>query len=130
MFESVDDIRLALVERQKRPGERYDTPAYRRAIEYATAKAFPLPAALARRRGESWPACRKRLGKRWAEAVAFRKLHHWHPHQLRHTFATILRKSFGLDHAQKSLGHSHSAVTERYAEVALEKAMEVAQAIG
>jgi integrase len=115
---------------ERTPGDQYDTNAYRRAINYATARAFPPPAALARAKGETAAAWRERLGPKWADLTAFRKSVHWHPHQLRHTFATLVRKQFGLDHAQKALGHSHAAITERYAAVALEKAIEVAQVIG
>lgn len=40
----------------------------------------------------------------------------WHPHQLRHSAATRLRREFGLDAARAVLGHSSTAVTELYAE--------------
>src|SRR5262249_7881633 len=42
-------------------------------------------------------------------------LPHWHPHQLRHAFATQVRKKYGLDAAQAALGHAHANVTEVYA---------------
>jgi integrase len=54
----------------------------------------------------------------------------WHPHQLRHTAATSLRKEFGLDMARCILGHRSPAITEIYAELDHEKAMEVIQRIG
>ncbi|MGA3068389.1 MAG: site-specific integrase [Tepidisphaeraceae bacterium] len=42
---------------------------------------------------------------------------HWHPHQLRHTAATRIRRRFGLEEAQLVLGHSSAAVTDAvYAE--------------
>jgi len=41
---------------------------------------------------------------------------HWHPHQLRHAFATRVRESHGLDAAQAVLGHATARVTEIYAE--------------
>lgn len=41
---------------------------------------------------------------------------HWSPNQLRHSAATRLRKSAGLEVAQVVLGHKHAAVTEIYAE--------------
>lgn len=40
----------------------------------------------------------------------------WHPHQLRHTAATAIRKELGLDVARAVLGHSSPVVTEIYAE--------------
>ena len=40
----------------------------------------------------------------------------WHPNQLRHTFATAVRKAHGLEAVQVLLGHSHAKVSEVYAE--------------
>ena len=40
----------------------------------------------------------------------------WHPNQLRHTFATAVRKQHGLEAAQVLLGHSRADVTQIYAE--------------
>ena len=40
----------------------------------------------------------------------------WHPHQLRHSFATRAREKHGLDAAQAVLGHKTARVTEIYAE--------------
>lgn len=41
----------------------------------------------------------------------------WHPHQLRHTAATEIRRQFGLEAAQVVLGHSSARVTDAvYAE--------------
>ena len=50
---------------------------------------------------------------------------HWHPHQLRHNAATFLRKEFGLEAARIILGHKSAAITEIYAELDREKAIEV-----
>lgn len=55
---------------------------------------------------------------------------HWYPHQLRHTQATEIRKRFGLDASRAVLGHKSVVVTNDYAELDLEKAKEVAQAMG
>jgi len=41
---------------------------------------------------------------------------HWHPHQLRHTRGTEVRKVYNLEGAQVALGHSHAKITEVYAE--------------
>jgi len=43
----------------------------------------------------------------------------WHPHQLRHSAATMLRREFGLDVARAVLGHSSPVVTEVYAELVI-----------
>lgn len=55
---------------------------------------------------------------------------HWHPHQLRHNAATNLRREFGLDVARVILGHRSPAVTEVYAEVDHQKAVEVIGRVG
>ena len=40
----------------------------------------------------------------------------WTPHQLRHTAGTELRRNFGVETAQVTLGHKNIEVTEVYAE--------------
>ena len=54
----------------------------------------------------------------------------WHPHQLRHSAATNLRKEFGIEVARVILGHSSPAVTEMYAEADREKAIAVMARVG
>ena len=54
----------------------------------------------------------------------------WSPHRLRHTFATEVRKSFGLEAVQVCLGHSQAAVSEIYAERDFAKAANVIRQIG
>lgn len=54
----------------------------------------------------------------------------WHPHQLRHSHATEVRRLFGLEAAQVALGHSQARVTEVYAERDLALATKVAAQIG
>jgi integrase len=44
------------------------------------------------------------------------QLPHWHPNQLRHTHATLVRRAFGLEAAQVVLGHSKADITQVYAE--------------
>jgi integrase len=55
---------------------------------------------------------------------------HWHPNQLRHTHATAVRKRYGLEAAQVTLGHSNAAITQVYAERDLTLAVRVASEIG
>jgi integrase len=62
--------------------------------------------------------------KRW------RKAHHWHPHQLRHTAATKIRREFGLDVARVILGHRSPQITELYAELDIGRAAEVMARFG
>ena len=55
---------------------------------------------------------------------------HWHPNQLRHTFATEVRRTHGLEAAQAALGHSKADVTQIYAERDAALAAKVAADIG
>jgi integrase len=82
---------------RKRPGERYDSNSYRRAITYACDKAGIPP---------------------------------WHPHRLRHSVATRLRRDYGLDTARTVLGHASPMVTAMYAELDSEKARKVMEMVG
>lgn len=84
---------------KKKPLERYSTGTYARAIDYACRKAFPPPAGLNDEAAKAW-----------------RKDHHWHPNQLRHTAATRIRQQFGAEAAQQVAGHRHLRTTEIYAE--------------
>lgn len=55
----------------------------------------------------------------------------WHPHQLRHNYATEIRRLYGLEAAQIMLGHSSALVTDAvYAERDQAKAREVAKKLG
>ena len=73
----------------KRPKrDHYDTASYRRAIKYGIVKAK-------------------------ANGV---QILSWHPHQLRHSRATEVRRQYGVEGAQVALGHARADVTEIYAE--------------
>jgi integrase len=52
------------------------------------------------------------------------------PHRIRHGFATMIRKEFGLEAAQVLLGHSQADVTQVYAERDLTLAATIAKKIG
>jgi integrase len=67
-----------------------------------------------------------------AIAVACKKvgIARWHPNQLRHLFATEVRKEHGLEAAQVLLGHSRADVTEVYAERDQRLAATVAAKVG
>jgi integrase len=54
----------------------------------------------------------------------------WHPHQLRHSAATRLRKTFGLEVARTVLGHASIGTTEIYAQADRDKAAEVMASVG
>ena len=48
----------------------------------------------------------------------------WHPHQLRHTYGTLMRKRHGIETARILLGHKSPAMTLVYAEADRAKAMQ------
>jgi integrase len=54
----------------------------------------------------------------------------WHPHQLRHTRATELRRRYGTEAAQAVLGHESLDATELYAEADLGIATRIMAEIG
>ena len=82
--------------------ERYDSDSYRRAITYGIQKA-------------------RKAGVEIAD---------WHPHRLRHSCGTEVRKKYGIEAAQVMLGHTTANVTEIYAERNLKLAVSVAKEIG
>jgi integrase len=57
-------------------------------------------------------------------------LPHWHPHQLRHSAATQLRKEFGVEVARIILGHRSLAATEIYSELNRDQAITGIQQFG
>jgi integrase len=61
-----------------------------------------------------------------AKAAARAGVPHWHPNQLRHLFATEVRRVHGLEAAQVLLGHSRADVTQVYAERDLARASAIA----
>ncbi len=65
-----------------------------------------------------------------AEIKEWRDAHRWHPHQLRHTKATEIRREFGLDAARATLGQKSLGMADEYAELDMGKAEEVAWRLG
>ncbi len=55
---------------------------------------------------------------------------HWAPNQLRHSAATKVRKEFGIEAAQVTLGHTQLGTTQVYAERDKSLAVRVAKEIG
>jgi hypothetical protein len=118
--------------RRRAPRDRYRVSSYEHAIRSACDKAFPLPAELARQEGETKKAWLARLeaeGK-LDEMKAWQQEHRWHPHQLRHTTATKLRREYGLETARVVLGHRTPQVTEMYAEIDVSRAAEAMERLG
>lgn len=100
-------------QRRRRPKKRpkrakrmyYDVASYRRAIKYGIDRANK-------------------------QRASDEQLPEWYPLQLRHSRATEIRKQYGLEAAQASLGHARADVTQVYAERNLEQALRVAREIG
>jgi integrase len=103
--------------------DHYDVNAYRRAIARACDRAFPHPTLSAIPR-------RKLTADQRAELKAWRKSHRWHPHQLRHSTATLIRRQFGIEAAQAVLGHTQIDTSELYAQKSLEAARQIMKEIG
>ncbi len=116
---------------KRRAAARYSTHAYSVAVARACDMAFALPADLAQRPKESRAKWRSRLTPGERERVKkFRAEHRWHPNQLRHTFATEIRRRYDLEAAQVLLGHSRADVTQIYAEKNEALAAKIAGEIG
>jgi integrase len=128
---------------RKKPGDHYTAESYCRAIAYACDRAAPPPSPEhlrprivtrpgAQPKQESRKAFHKRLTPQMrVELRAWRTAHRWHPHQLRHTAATLIRREFGLEAARIALGHSSALVTDAvYAERDMDKVVEVMKSIG
>lgn len=98
---------------RRKPGERYTTTSYRKAIHRACELAFPAPAELDE-----------------AAIAKWRKEHRWSPNQIRHTAATERRSLFGLEATAASMGHKHLNTTEIYALADREKAAAIAREVG
>jgi integrase len=95
-----------------RGGRAYTVSGYRQAIDRG------VDAANAEQSRD--PAC----------GPALPRVPHWHPNQLRHSFATKVRKLHGLEAAQVLLGHARADVSEIYAEKNTALAASVAAQIG
>ncbi len=116
---------------KRRPASRYTRISYLTAITRACDRAFPPVGELARRSGESVAKWWARLTtEQRSQVKGWQRNHHWHPNQLRHTFATRVRKQHGLEAAQVLLGHARADVTQVYAEKNVELAAAVVAKIG
>jgi integrase len=94
-------------------GEQYTANSYGRAVEHGCERAFGMPGEFKRGaavRSKDDPAGIK------ASAAEWRRRHCWSPNQLRHTAATRIRATYGLEVARIILGHTSAVTTEIYAE--------------
>ncbi len=94
-------------------GDHYTKDSYGRAVARACELAWPAPNGLDTEARRKWNA-----------------EHRWSPNRLRHSYATEVRKQFGLEAAQVTLGHATCSVTQVYAERDFEKGAAVARQIG
>lgn len=97
----------------RKPGLVYTTQSYGKSIHYACQLAFPAPKELEGDALRMW-----------------RINHRWSPNQLRHTRATEIRKTHGLEAASVILGHSGLAITQTYAEQDRAKAIALVETHG
>jgi integrase len=97
---------------RRHAGERYTSASYLTAVYRACIRAFPRPAPLARRNDETTKQWQRRLSMgQHTELRQWVKDHRWHVNQLRHSHGTEVRRQFGLEAAQVSLGHSQARVS-------------------
>jgi integrase len=124
--------------RQRKPAVRYTKDSYCRVIARACEVAFGMPDELRRIAAKPPRAATEDERQRFAEekarlsklAAEWRKEHTWHPNQLRHSAATEIRRQFGLEAAQVTLGHARADVTQVYAERDMTLARDVMKRIG
>jgi site-specific recombinase XerD len=101
----------------REPGEKYTANSFRVAVMRACEAAFNMPKEL-------------RKGTDKAAAAAWRRVHTWHPNQLRHTFATQARVVGGIESVQALLGHAELSTAQIYAEKSATLASDIARRIG
>jgi integrase len=106
---------------KRAPGEHYTTTSYAHAIRAGIEAA---------NRARACDACKPLRPEDRCEKCRAAALPHWHPHQLRHTAATLLRREYGLDVARAVLGHRTPAITDLYAEVDVGRAAEAMARLG
>jgi len=97
----------------KQPGDHYTSHSYYQAIVKACDKA---------------DAAAKRAID--ADRNSERLVPRWRPHQLRHYFATEVRRLYDLPEAQAALGHKTMDATQIYAKINRQLGIKVARQIG
>jgi integrase len=106
---------------RRMPGERYSTDAYDHAIRRAIDAA---------NKSRACDECKERKPEERCPECQEAALPPWHPHQLRHTAATKIRREYGLDVARVVLGHRSPQITELYAELDTSRATAVMEKLG
>jgi hypothetical protein len=116
--------------RPKRPRrDRYSVDSYRQEILYACRKADRL-ARQAAENDQAVAGGREPAKVPYGVSAADRLVLDFHPNQLRHNAATVLRKEFGIELARITLGHSTAFTTEIYAERDRQTALDVVLKVG
>jgi integrase len=116
---------------RRAPTEHYTCESYGHAIARACDRAFPPPRPLAQQEDETRAEWQARLTPAQREKLKeWQKEHRWQPNQLRHSFATRVRKAHGLEAAQVLLGHEKMDTSQIYAEKNTALAVQVAAEIG
>lgn len=108
---------------RRKAGQQYTVDAYRRVINRACDKAFPHPV-YGSVRASKVPFRDREDYRQWQVK------HRWSPNRLRHSAATSIRRVFGIEAVQVTLGHSKLSTSEIYAERNQEFAREIAAKIG
>ncbi len=131
------------------PCEAFEWRLSHRTICYKTERKTPVYPSEMRARQAAKATRRRRSAKRrmrpcydsrsyWrALDYAFRRaategmdVVRWHPNQLRHSRATLLRKKYGVEGSRVSLGHAKVETTEIYAEKDVALAIQIALETG
>ena len=89
-----------------------------------------VPGMLVFRNSRGRPVRRNLYANAIDKAAAKAQVSHWSPNQLRHTYATAIRKTHGLEAAQVVLGHSSPNMTLTYAQRDLNAAVRIAAEVG
>jgi integrase len=111
-------VRISTIKRGRKPRRRlarFTTHYYRFRIIAACDKA---EAKARKDAGEEMPKVGKyfsQITERWIDNTK-RRVKRFHPHQLRHTFATEVAAKFGPEIARVLLGHNDRRTTDIYAE--------------
>ncbi|MEN6306692.1 MAG: site-specific integrase [Anaerohalosphaeraceae bacterium] len=99
---------------------RYDKDTYGRAIRRA------LNAA----NREIKQQCKEESPDKWEKLYESRQIPLWHPHQIRHTHATVIASLDSVETAKAALGHKRLQTTEIYAEKDMRRAIDAARKYG
>jgi integrase len=119
--------KLMLDVRTRYKHQRYSRNAYAEAIKIGCERAFGMPEELQALRRLHYTQHDPALH---AAAIEWRKKHCWHPHQLRHSAATEIAKTYDEFASKAVLGHTTLQMTMIYAQRGNALAEKVAREMG